>query len=148
MDDIKPTGEKSIFGAIIFFLVGLPLFLIGMILIIAIPFEIFINQSLNFETLKLGGAAAVLAFGGLWCMKRARKYCNGTAKAFPIPDNSPTFFKTLAIVNGNMWLSDYLLSYLIEYPSTTEVLLSIIFNLLLTGLIVWTWQEINSSKAQ
>jgi len=148
MDDINPAGEKSFFGAIIFFLVGLPLFLIGIILIIVIPFQILINQSLDFEILKIAGGSAILAIGGLWCLKRAGKYCNGTAKAFQVADNSPTLFKTLTICNGNIWLSDYLLSYLIEYPSTTEVLLSIIFNLLLTGLIVWTWQEINSSKAQ
>lgn len=137
MDYIKPVGEKSIFGAIIFFLVGLPLFLISMIFVL---FAIFSSKGKGFDVgaLEVGGLFAVFAIGGLLCMQRAKCYYRGTAQV--LPDVNPIVLRAMQISYGTMALLNYLEPYFTEYSSIIGILQGLLF---ISPIFVWAWLRIN-----
>jgi uncharacterized membrane protein len=140
MDDIKPVGEKSTFGAIIFFLVGFPLFLIGMIFVVM---AIFANKSGDIASLEIGVIFAVFAIIGLYCMQRARCYAKGTVQT--LPDLNPIVVKTMQITYPTMILLRYLESPFPEFSSIIEYIIGILF---VSPFLVWVWLRINPSKLQ
>lgn len=138
MDYVKPAGEKSIFGAIIFFLVGLPLFLISMFFVL---FAIFSSQGLDSGALMLGGLFAVFAIGGLLCMQRAMCYFRGTAQA--LPDFNPIVVRAMQIAYGVMALLNFLEPYFLDYSSIIGILQGLLF---ISPFFVWAWLRINPLK--
>ncbi len=140
MDDIKPAGEKSIFGAILFFLVGFPLFLIGMIFVLI---AIFANKSMDIGNLEVGGLFALFALGGLYCMQRARCYYRGTAQA--LPDFNPIVVRTLQISYALMLLLKYLQPYFPKYSFIIDAMNGLLF---FSPYLVWVWLKINPLKVQ
>ncbi len=142
MDDTKPAGEKSIFGAIIFFLVGFPLFLISMFFVL---FAIFSSKDKGFDegALGVGVIFAIFAIGGLLCMQRARRYYRETAQV--LPDINPVIIKTLQISYTTMLLLNFLESYFQEYDSIISILDLL---LLMSPFFVWVWLKIKPNKVQ
>jgi uncharacterized membrane protein len=142
MDDIKPAGEKSIFGAILFFIAGLPLFLIGMILVLTIIFSKSIS---TLESIGAGGFFAILMVCGLWFLQRARAYYNGTAKSYKPPKLNFTFLITLQISYALIMLLKYLKPYFPVYSSPFEIIMFLLF---LSPYIVWIWLKIKRRQAK
>lgn len=73
------SGTKSIANSLVFFIIGIPILIIGIFIIFGIA---TINKPFNGDAIFILIIGVLFCIGGFWCLSRSVGYATGKAKLF------------------------------------------------------------------